>query len=285
MADEPAPEPIGYIFHRSSLKPVNFDDFGKPELVVHSDKSDPERLQVRFVPVEGFGHFGYIQNVSSGEIVHPRGGSLDPWNNTGLVYHSDHHAGALFAFDEENERIVHRGGKIWRPWKGSPNPDDDTRCVLHSDVDDAGKFYFGNLDGTAISPYPRPKLSGTWKVIKAFINPAASIEFQQKYKVGKTLTSSKTKRHAWNVSLGFARELFSTNATYSGYVEISSEKTWSTEYEEMTTIKVEKGATVVLWQYVFGMQQYGEEYSFQSSIIGNTNSLNKKPSLPGRLVP
>ena len=85
------------------------------KLVVHSDKSSPARLAVRFVPVEGFGHFGCIEHVSSGKIVHPRGGSLDPDNNTGLVYHSDHHAGALFAFDEENERIMHRGGKIWQP--------------------------------------------------------------------------------------------------------------------------------------------------------------------------
>ena len=278
MADEPD-EPIVYIFHRSSLKPVNFDDVGKPELVVHSGKRSPARLGVRFVPVEGFGHFGYIQNVSSGKIVHPRGGSLDPWNNTGLVYHSDRHAGALFAFDEENERIVHRGGKVWRPWRGSPNPRDNTRCVLHSDADDAGKFYFGKSDGTPISPYPPPKLSGTWKVIKAFINPVATHKFQQKYKVGKSLTSSRTERHAWNVLAGIAKDIFSASAEYSGYVQISSEKTWSTEYEEITMIEVEEGETVVVWQYVFGMQQYGEEYSFQSSIIGHTNSLKETPSL------
>ena len=143
MADGPGP--IGFIFHRSSLKPVNFDgDSSTPanntKLVVHSDKSSPERLAVRFVPVEGFGHFGYIEHVPSGKIVQPRGGSLDPWNNTKLVYRSDRHAGALFAFDEENERIMHRGGKIWQPRGGSPNPGDDTRCVLHSDVHDAAKF-------------------------------------------------------------------------------------------------------------------------------------------------
>ena len=281
MADGPGP--IGFIFHRSSLKPVNFDgDSSTPanntKLVVHSDKSSPERLAVRFVPVEGFGHFGYIEHVPSGKIVHPRGGSLDPWNNTKLVYRSDRHAGALFAFDEENERIMHRGGKIWQPRGGSPNPGDDTRCVLHSDVHDAAKFYFGKLDGTPISPYPTPKLCGTWKMIKAVINPAASHEFQQRYKVGKSFSSSKTQRHAWNVFVGFAREVFSANAAYSGFVEISSAKTWSMEYEEITTIKVQRGQTVVVWQYVFGMQQYGEEYSFQSSIIGYTNSLNEKPS-------
>ena len=169
---------------------------------------------------------------------------------------------------------MHRGGKIWHPWRGSPNPRDDTRCVLHSDVDDAAKFYFGKLDGTPISPYSAPKLSGTWKVIKAFINPAASHKFQQKYKVGKSLTSSRTQRHAWNVLMGIAKSIFSASVEYSGYVEISSEKTWSTEYEEITTIEVQ-GETVVVWQFVFGIKQYGDEYSFQSSIIGQTNSLKK----------
>ena len=139
-------------------------------------------------------------------------------------------------------------------------------------------YYFGKLDGTPISPYPTPQLSETWKVIKAFINPAASHEFQQRYKVGKSLTFSKTQRHAWNVFVGIAKEVFSANAAYSGYVQISSAKTWSMEYEEITNVKVQKGETVVVWQYVFGMQQYGEEYSFQSSIIGYTNSLNEKPS-------
>ena len=115
--------------------------------------------------------------MSSGKIVHPHGGHLNPGNGTTLVYHSDRHAAALFAFDEDDERIMHRDGKIWHPHGGSPNPSNGTACVLHSDVHDAAKFYFGNLDGTEISPYPNPNLSGTWEVIKAFIAPKASHTF------------------------------------------------------------------------------------------------------------
>ena len=106
--------PIGYIFHRSSGKLVHpLGGSSQPSddtvLVIHGAKSNPARLQVRFVPVEGFGHFGYIEQVSSGKIVHPLGGSLSPGDNTSVVYHSARHAGALFAFDEEDEHIMHRG--------------------------------------------------------------------------------------------------------------------------------------------------------------------------------
>ena len=112
--------PAEYIFHRSSGKIVHpHGGSSQPsngtELVLHSAKDSPARLQVQFVPVEGFGHFGYIKHVKSGKIVHPQGGSLTPGNDTKLVYDSDTHAGALFAFDEQDERI----GKIWhsQEWK------------------------------------------------------------------------------------------------------------------------------------------------------------------------
>ena len=106
--------PIGYIFHRSSGKLVHpLQGWSQPpndwDLVVHSDKHDPARLQFRFVPVESFGHFGYIEHVSSRKTVHP---SFTTAWGTQLVFHSDRHAGALFAFDEENERILYKGYDI-----------------------------------------------------------------------------------------------------------------------------------------------------------------------------
>ena len=282
MADGPGP--IGYIFHRSSLKLVHplggsSNPNNDTKLVVYGSSIDPERLQFRFVPAEGFGHFGYIEHVSSEKVVHPLGGSLDPDNDTDLVLHSARHAGALFAFDVEDERIRHRSGKIWHPFHGSPYPDNDTPCVLHAGVHDAAKFYIGTLDGTPISPYPNPNLAGTWKVIKAFIDPKTSHIFSQNYKVGKSLTSSVTEHNAWNVSAGFAKSIFSASAEYSGYVEKTSDKTWEEEYEETTTVQVQAGKTIVVWQYVFGMQQYGEEYSFLSTVIGDSHSLDQTPSI------
>ena len=148
--------PIGYIFHRSSGKIVHPRDgswqpSNDTELVLHGAKDGPERLQVRFVPVEG--NFGYIEHVSSGKIVHPQGGSLSPGNDTKLIFHSDKHPAALFEFNEADERIVHRFGKIWHPQGGSKKPGNDTTCVLHSHVHDAARFYFGDLSGNKISPY------------------------------------------------------------------------------------------------------------------------------------
>ena len=88
-----------------------------------------------------------------------------------------------------------------------------------------------------------------------------------------------TEQHAWKVSVGVAKGWFEGSAEYSGFIEKASSNTWSSEYEETTTIKVEAGKTVVVWQFVFGAEQYGDEYSFQSSIIGNTDSLDKTPEI------
>ena len=275
-------EPVGYIFHRSSGKLVHplggsSDPSDDTNLVVYSGNDSPNRLQVQFVPANGFGHFGYIKHVSSGKFVHPKGGSLNPGNDTNLVYHSSYHAGCLFAFDEEGEYIMHRDGKFWHPSGGSPSPSNDTECVLHSGVHDAAKFYFGDISGNKISPYPAPKLSGTWKMIKAFIDPKTSHTYKQEYKIGKSHSKQRTEHHAWKVSAEIAKSTFKASTEYSGFVEKVSTSTWASEYKEEATINVVAGQTIVVWQFVFGMEQYGEEYSFQSDIIGDTHSIKVTP--------
>ena len=168
--------PIGYIIHQSSGKFVHpkggsCNPGNNTRLVVHSNRNDPTRLQVRFVPVQGTpgygGHFGYIEHVASGKIVHPSGGSVDPGNDTHLVYHEDRHHNALFEFDEEGCVIKHTGGKIWHPRGGSANPKNDTKCVLHNDWHVAARFYFGDIDGKPMSPYPPPnlRLSGGGNIV------------------------------------------------------------------------------------------------------------------------
>ena len=282
--------PIGYIFHQSSGKLVH-PKGGSPNpgndtrLVVNSAKNNPGRLQVRFVPVQGYGHFGYIEHVSSGKIVHPSGGSLDPGNDTQLVYHGDRHSGALFGFDEENYEIKHIGGKIWHPSGGSPNPGNDTVCVLHSDRHAAAKFYFGDIDGNPVSPYPSPNLSGDWKLLRAFIMPETDHTYTVNYKVGTSQTRSTTTQVAWRVSAGIdIKKVFNASAELSGFVEKTSSITWTKERSESHTIKVTKGESIVVWQYVFAMEQYGDEWSFQSTIIGDTNSLDYPANFFGSLA-
>ncbi len=131
-----------------SAQPAN-----ETRLVVFQGGAGEQRLQFRFVPVEGAGKYGYIEHVPSGKVVHPQGGSITPGNGTELVLHSDRHAGALFTFDEANDRIIHRDGKLWHPWMGNPNPADGTRVVLDEGKHDVARFSFTNASLTKISPY------------------------------------------------------------------------------------------------------------------------------------
>jgi len=276
--------PIGYLFHWSSRKLVHpSGGSSNPEndtkLVLHDSKSNPGRLQFRFVAVDGAGHYGYIEHVSSGKIVHPSGGSVIPTDDTELVLHSGRHAGALFGFDEDNTFILHKSGKLWHPYGGSGNPPNDTILVLHSAVHDSAKFYLGDLDGNPLSPYPKSDISGDWKLLKAFITPLANHKYTETYRVGKSKTESETNIHAWNVSAGFAKDLFSANASYSTYAEHTSSQTWSEETEKTFEINVSAGQSVWVWQYVFKMFQYGDEITFASSIVGDTDSQDKRPVL------
>ena len=194
-----------------------------------------------------------------------------------MVLHSDRHAGALFGFDEDNIVIMHKGGKICHPKGGKPDPGNDTPLVLHSGRHDGAKFYFGNLQGDSISPYPNPNLSGDWKLLQAFVTPLADHTYSKTYKVGKSKTESQTTHQAWNISVGGAVKAFSASAQFSGFVENTSSETWSEEKEQTYTVNVKKGTSVWVWQYIFGMSQYGDEINFQSSIIGDTDSQDKKP--------
>lgn len=141
------------------------------------------------------------------------------------------------------------------------------------------KFYFGDIDGKAISPYPSPNLSGDWEIVKAFINPLATHTFSVTYKTGRSQTRSATTQHAWDISADVAYGIFSASAKYSGYAKKTDSTTWSTEKTVTNSITVEAGKTVVMWHYVFNIEQYGDEFAFQSNIIGNTDNPNIKPKI------
>lgn len=70
------PGPVGYIFHNASGKLVRSADgsYNPPNdtnIVLNSDNSGPGRLQFRFVPDNG--EWGYIEHISSGKVIHPKG--------------------------------------------------------------------------------------------------------------------------------------------------------------------------------------------------------------------
>lgn len=280
--------PSGYLHHWSSRKQVHprggaFNPEEDTELTVHIDKRDPDRLQFRFVPVDGAGHFGYIEHVTSQKVVHPADSSLTPGDDTYLVLRTVRNACALFTFDEENRVIMHKSGKVWHPKRQNPNPGNTTSLMLHSDQNDAGKFYFGDLDGKAMSPYAEPELSGEWKLLQAFVSPKTDHTYTLKYKLGKSKTDSRKTRHAWGAGISgkVAKNIFKAKLQleYSGFTEGASSETWSEEKTQEHTLHVKEGQSVWVWQYVFGMSQYGDQILFQSNIIGDSDRRDEKPKI------
>jgi hypothetical protein len=314
--------PIGYLYHLSSHlvvhpqieingggrqffyrlmqklidpdRPYPFSGSGTPLTLSKNVQPDPVQDAVRFVPVPIYkaGHFGFIQHVSSGKIVHPHHGKIKPDGDTHLVFHPHKHAGALFAFDEENMHIVHKSGLIWYP-KGdrAANPRDGTAIILCNERNDAAKFYLGDEKGNPIPPYPpvhRDDIDSNWKVVKAFLSPLAAHSFTVKYKTGRMQTKSESTHNVWKISGNVGFKCFKElGGEYSELLDKLDSTTWSEEREETSTIEVippsngqTSPASVVVWQYVFFASQYNEEFSFQSPLIADTNSLNKRPPHP-----
>ena len=309
--DESKEPPTGCLFHWSSKKlvqacgggsmlPLGVKDEVKEgtALALHDNRGENEgdssshicrlKNRFRFVPEHGAGHYGYLMHVTSKKYVHPaEDDSFTPdGKGTHLVLRSNKNsAAALFGFktiDGGDILIVHRSGKMWYPEGGKPTPKNGTRLVLHSDLNDATKFYFGDShDAKPIKgPYPEPKLSGDWKMIRGWVTPAVDHTYTVTYKVGKSKTVSEKVEFAWDVSAQVAYGCFKGRADFSGFVESSTSETWNTETDVTTTYTVKAGqGSVYMWQYVFSMSQYGEELNFHSTIIGDSDSEKKKPVL------
>jgi hypothetical protein len=144
-------------------------------------------------------------------------------------------------------------------------------CVLHSDHNDAGRFSFRSTYGKELSPYPRPTIKHGWKIIGAFLSPLGSHTHTMKYKVGRSKTRSIGT--TWNIR---AERVFE----YYSYAKVAGSSTWSEEREETSQIHVEKGDSVVVWQYVLSASQCDEEWSFRSNLIADTPSTARIPALP-----
>ena len=245
--------------------------------MLHKDRAD-RRLLFTFVPQPEHGHFGYIQHVSSCKNVYPHLGSDNPDNNTRLVFYEGQKEIALFAFNEEKEVIQHIAGKIWHPYMGRYEGDGHY-VVLYDDFHDQAKFYFGDEHGNKKSPYPKPTIHGEWRNVRAHINPQKTGTYPETYNIGKSQTKSVNTAEVWNVSIDYAKELFSASPEYSQFVERSNKNTWLTEQVIDVEVQVEAGKSFVVWQYVFIMTQFKEELTFMSDIYGHTNSENVEPTL------
>ena len=152
-----AGSPIGYLVHRSSQKLIH-PLGGSPNppvntpLVIHSGGFGQKRLEFRFQEIAGSGGFGLLQHVSSGQYVHPFGGSVHPPDDTKVVLHPNFHYACLFKFDSQNDYIIHVGGKSWHPADGNPHAADNTHIDLFSTRQHGATFYLANENGVKLSP-------------------------------------------------------------------------------------------------------------------------------------
>ena len=151
--------PVGHIVHLSSRKLIHpLGGSAQPadntRLVVYSGGFGQTRLQLQFEEVSDQNGYGYIKHVPSGKYVHPLGGSLQPNNETPLVYYRGKHAACLFIFDKCNDYIIQKSSqKIWHPKGGSSNPGNNVVVVLHSNRHNRAKFYFADNAGAKVFPY------------------------------------------------------------------------------------------------------------------------------------
>ena len=275
---------IGHIVHWLSDKLVHpHSGSDNPEngeeAVLWTGGLGEKRLQFRFVPEPGHGHFGNIQHVPSGKYLHPKSGLTDPENGTTIVFWSGTHVGTLFAFDEVNQVIRHRRGKYMHAKSGNSMPSNGTRVVMWDGFHDGARFFFVNNLGEKISPYPTPELRGEWKIIFAVDDPKAIHTYEIKHKVGRSVTTTTTEQHSWNISAEIGIKWFSASAEYGGFVQRANSQTWNEETEVTHKIEIKPGKSVVVWQYVFSASQFDDECVFSSNILGDTTSVDNKPVL------
>lgn len=94
---------------------------------------------------------------------------------------------------------------------------------------------------------------------------------------------SKTKSDTFGVTLsteiGASFEgLFDTKVGVSSTFETTSSETWNTESTVTDTFSIDKGDTVVVWQYVYNGVYADQIIPFKSDIFGYTNNLNQPPT-------
>lgn len=248
-------------------------------IVLHSDQH--QNMYWTFEKVTDY--WGYIKHVSSGKIIHPSGGSLNPGNTTNLVLHSDRHFGALFALDEANHHVIHKGGRFAHPKGGKPDPGNTTQVVLHSDVHDAMKFLFVSTSdpNKEVQVYGKPTVVGKWKIINMVLNPMAEHTEEFKITIGRSKTESTTSsfKYRWETSAEATVDIFKASVTQSleYMLEKSSSATWSEETTQTRTIKVSPGKSVVTWQFVFDAEQNSTRALFQSNLLADTESETEEP--------
>ncbi|CAL4060951.1 unnamed protein product, partial [Meganyctiphanes norvegica] len=197
-------------------------------------------------------------------------GTLCPWE--------------LFAIDQVNNVIVHKGGKYIHPLGGSAYPPDDTNIVLHEHKHNRMEFQLVNPFDTTevVYPYGKVKVSGEWRLVFSVKKPLAAhtqtITVKQGY--SKTHSIEGTVKFGWefssNAEVGIAKIFFSASVSVSHTLSLSAEikqsssSTWTSEINTTYRVEVNKGKTVAVWQRVFIGEQLGHRAVYQSNMYADT---------------
>ena len=279
--------PIGYLWHVTSgslVRPRNLNQRYFTELVLNNNKpEDLQLIQFRFIPKNGAGHFGYIEHVCSQNVIGTKDHITNARDGTGLVLHTRRDYSALFGYDAYNKVIFRNtysgNGKriMWRPKHGADYPADGTPLVVNSNYDLSSQFFFGDVNGVPISPYPNPTISGNWKIIRSFVSPQIKRVVTETYKVGRSMNQTTMQQIAWSISVEYAKLLVKGNAKLSVDLSKTSNSTWEEEKEVSVEMTVVPGKSIYVWQFAYEFSQYGDNLIFMSNLVGDSNSKDKEP--------
>lgn len=226
--------PTFVIKHQSGgsyIRPLDWQESHADDtsVVVHSEFDGSMLFEFDIVD----GVWGYLRHVLSGKVVQPSGGQVDPDNDVGLVLDSDRNPGALFALDDVNHYIIHKGGKFAHPAGGSHSPCNNCHVVLHEHIHGAMKWLFVSPGNTSqdVSVYGKPIIGGEWRVINTVLNPVTRHTLNKKFKVGKAKIESRTSPVQFKWEVEAPREFLRLSPTLSFTAKVgdASSSTWADE--------------------------------------------------------
>lgn len=203
-----------------------------------------DRMHFEFDPVED--GWGYIRHVTSGKIIHPKGGTTNPANHVCLLLHEERNGTALFAIDETNDLIIHKDGKYIHPTTGYTIPNDGTALVLCENRHEGMRFVcVSPTDANRkVSVYGDPNVKGSWQIVNAVLKPQAEHAYKLHVKVGKSSTLSKSSDFKFRWEIYPAADFVTVTAKTSHakqkllnqMVLKASSNTWEEEREQTRQI-------------------------------------------------
>lgn len=286
----------GHIYQHLSKKIIRVDGDNDDEthpkdgtgLILDSKVSNNiDKREFNFEPQKGYEPYGFIRHAKSYKLVRANGDKLEVHTEEFKIRND-----ALFAFDLKDNAIIHWATQ--KCWDSS----DNGKLKLAKKDEVKTKYYFGDKEGAAISPYPVVK---QWKLLKAIVAPSHSGSISIKYTIG--LTQQKSRQVTGTVSANLELIAKIAKASFGTSLSIMhSESTGASKLHEATMSVSFSGSTTgtttsqppapppspppspppqsitCVWQYYSHIPSLSFELGFLSDIIAVTNDYKPPPS-------